>query len=110
MRIPNAENAVVEAEKLRDYLLSPNHPIGKFKSAFFRSVGYQAEEYHQLAADFLGLLVGEAEQGIGNKFGETYVVKGVLKGPNGRSAPVVTVWIILAGQSIPRFVTAYPEH
>jgi len=39
MKLPNSENAVVPPEKLRDYILSPVHPVGRFKSAFFRGLG-----------------------------------------------------------------------
>jgi hypothetical protein len=37
-----------------------------------------------------------------------YVVGGTLNGPSGAVADVVTVWIVLDGEDIPRFVTAYP--
>lgn len=35
MKLPNAENAVVSIEKLRDYSLNPNHPEGKHKARAF---------------------------------------------------------------------------
>jgi hypothetical protein len=41
-------------------------------------------------------------------FGRKYLVRGTLRGPNGRQAEVVAIWIILAGDTIPRFVTAFP--
>jgi hypothetical protein len=37
-----------------------------------------------------------------------YVVRGTLNGPSGEAADVITVWIVLDGESAPRFVTAYP--
>ncbi|MHB8898707.1 MAG: DUF6883 domain-containing protein [Thermoguttaceae bacterium] len=37
MAIPNAEQAVVTAEKVRDYLLNLEHPDGGSKAAWFRS-------------------------------------------------------------------------
>ena len=40
MRIPNAERAVIEPAKLHAYLLSRNHPIGRFKAAFFLANTY----------------------------------------------------------------------
>lgn len=52
---------------------------------------------------------GDAEAVEAAKFGTKYVVRGVLAGPDGRSAAIVTVWIILSGTTTPRFVTAYPE-
>jgi hypothetical protein len=110
MRLPNAENAVIPTEKLRGYLLSPTHPIGRFKSVLFRGLGYEAEDYERLETDIRSMLSGEAEPSKGNEFGSSYLVRGVVTGPNGRSAAIVTVWIILSGQTVPRFVTAYPEY
>jgi hypothetical protein len=37
-----------------------------------------------------------------------YVVRGTLSGPSGAVADVIAVWILLDGESAPRFVTAYP--
>ena len=108
MQLPHFESAVIPPEKLRDYLLSPVHPIGRFKSAFFRRLGYSPDSWERLAADFRSLLVHESQLVEATEFGEKYMVRGTLTGPNGRSAPVATVWIILNGQTAPRFVTAYP--
>jgi hypothetical protein len=33
--LPDAERALIATEKLRDYLLSPTHAVGRFKAAFF---------------------------------------------------------------------------
>lgn len=51
LRLPNIENVVIDSEKLRDYLLSPSHPVGRFKAAFFSSLGYTQEDWKQLEAD-----------------------------------------------------------
>jgi hypothetical protein len=40
VNIPNAERAIVEAAKVRDYLLSSTHPVGRFKAPFFARLGY----------------------------------------------------------------------
>ena len=37
MKLPNADKAIISSEKLRDYILSPIHPIGRFKAAFLKS-------------------------------------------------------------------------
>ena len=103
------ENADIPPSKVRDYLLSAVHLIGRFKSAFFRSLGYEAERHEVLAKDIRTVLDGDAEAVEATRFGDKYVVRGVLVGPNGHPASIVTVWIILAGTTIPRFVTAYPE-
>jgi hypothetical protein len=42
MKLPNAENAVVDIAELRDYTLSPNHPEGKHKArAFLEKLGLE---------------------------------------------------------------------
>jgi hypothetical protein len=43
MKLPFAENALVDAEKVRDYLLSPLHPVGRFRAVFFAGLGYTQE-------------------------------------------------------------------
>ena len=105
----DAKQADIPAEKLRDYLLSPVHPIGRFKSTFFRGLGYHRDHHEKLAEDIRSLLAVNAEFVGTTNFGTKYRVRGTIVGPNGRAAVIVTVWIILSGTAVPRFVTAYPE-
>jgi hypothetical protein len=37
--LPNADRAVIEPAKLRDYLLSTVHPLGRFKARFCTALG-----------------------------------------------------------------------
>lgn len=105
----DAATAVVPAEKLRDYLLSSAHPIGRYKSMFFRSLGYTQDQWQVLERDLRAHLSNEARSAGVTEYGRKFSVSGPLSGPNGRSAGVVTLWIILTGERTPRFVTAYPE-
>lgn len=43
MKIPNAPQAVIRPEKLRDYLLNIEHKRGKSKAAVLLSFGYVPE-------------------------------------------------------------------
>ena len=109
MGLPGAEGAVVEPRKLRDYLLSPSHPLGRFKAAFFARLGYTQEAWGVLSADLRRHAEsGEASAAQAFRFGQKYEVTGILKGPAGKEAEVVSIWIILAGEDFPRFVTAFP--
>ena len=109
MKLLNAEYAQIEPAKLQDYLLSPTHPIGRFKYRFFSRLGYSNEQWARLETDLRELAVtGDATPGESTEYGQKYEVRGMLKGPSGRMAEVVTVWIVLAGQETPRFVTAFP--
>lgn len=49
MDLPNKGQAVVEREKVQDYLLSPSHPTGKVKAEFFTAMGFQREAWELLA-------------------------------------------------------------
>lgn len=109
MKLPAADQAVVDRAKVHDYLLSTGHSIGRFKAAFFMRLGYEVARWRRLEADLRGVAVtGDARLGRWNPYGQKYEVRGVLTGPSGRKAQVVTVWIILKAQDVPRFVTAYP--
>jgi hypothetical protein len=109
VKLPNAEFAKVPPENLQDYLLSPAYSIGRYKAAFFRSLGYDQDGCEALAADLRTLLEDDAETMNITEYGIKYSISGSITGPNGRSANVVSVWIILTGEDVPRFVTAYPE-
>lgn len=51
MKLPNAGRAVIDPAMLRDYLLSPAHPLGRFKAPFFVALGYAQDQWPQLESD-----------------------------------------------------------
>jgi hypothetical protein len=109
VKLPAAEKALVEPAKVRDYLLSREHPVGRFKAAFFESLGYSLDAWHQLQADLRALgIAGEAILGDRTKYGQKYEVRGKLSRSSGRVASVVSIWIVRWGEDTPRFVTAFP--
>lgn len=110
MRLPEAENSVIEPRKLRDYLLSPMHPVGRFKAVFFARLGYNQDDWGTLAADLrIHAIEGEAIEVGPSPFGRKFEVRGQIRGPSGYRAEIVTVWIILESEDRPRLITAYPE-
>ena len=109
MHLSNAAHAVIDPAKIRDYLLSPEHPVGRFKAAFFATLGYTPANWSQLAHDLRQLAVwGEALPGPASVYGAKFRVRGILQGPSGRPTVVETVWIVRVGEDRPRFVTAFP--
>ena len=107
--LPNAAQAIVEPTKVRDYLLSIAHPVGRFKAVVFAALGYSSENWQLLAADLLALARTEpAHEGQSSSFGQKYEVSGKLTGPNGRSATFKTVWLLKPDETSPRFITAFP--
>lgn len=108
MKLPSAHRAIVEPAKVRDYLLAPGHPVGQAKARFFAALGFRQAEWPALREALLAHAGGEAEPAGGGPHGRKYAVRGILRGPAGREASVVSVWIVLAGDEVPRLVTAYP--
>ena len=90
-------------------LLSPVHPIGRYKALFFRTLGYDQTSWQRLETDLRSLASLPAEPLESTEYGTKYAIIGPLTGLNGRVAEIVTVWIILVGEDVPRFVTAYPK-
>ena len=108
-RLPGGEFATISRTKICDYLLSPTHPIGRFKAAFFSALGYTMNNWERLHEDLLQLArSGDAAAGQETPYGQKYEVRGTLMGPSGRQAGVVSVWIVLNGETHPQLVTAYP--
>lgn len=109
MRLPGVERAVIDPAKVRDYLLSPAHPVGRFKAVFFRTLGYSESDWRTLESDLRELAsTADAIAGQDSRYGQKFEVSGILVGPSGRRAMVVTVWIVLASDDFPRLITAYP--
>ena len=110
MSLPNADRAIVDPAKVRDYLLSSVHPVGRFKATFFVSLGYTQDRWETLRDDLLALArIGDAVPGRRRMFGRMFEVDGMLTGPSGPTAEIRTVWIIANDEASPRFVTAYPR-
>jgi hypothetical protein len=109
MKLPEAQRVLITAAKIRDYLLSTSHPVGRFKAPFFASLGYTVADWQRLEKDLLVLAgSGDAEPGRESPYGQKYEIRGTLNGPSGKSARVLTVWIVRFERDVPEFVTAFP--
>ena len=101
---------MIDDAKVRDYLLSPSHAVGRFKARLFGYLGYTRGAWEILASDLRDHAIdGEATEVGSSPYGRKFEVRGRLVGPNGRSIDLVSIWIILLGADAPRFVTAFPE-
>jgi hypothetical protein len=92
VKLPNATAAVVEDEKVHDYLLSPTHPVGRFKAVFFGMLGYAQEDWPALAQKLREIASldasADAEFGrYGNKFRIAAIWPDHLGGPLRLSPP-----------------------
>jgi hypothetical protein len=109
MTLPNAEHAIVDETKVRDYLLSSEHPVGRFKARVFRAAGYERDNWQRLRDDLLALARSvDVTLTATDEFGRRFVGTGALTAPNGSPLPVTAVWLIPSGADSPRLITAYP--
>jgi hypothetical protein len=110
MLLPDARLALIPVEKLRDYVLSPTHPIGRFKAVFFAQLGFTRPAWQDLERALREQhLSASATLVETTAFGRKYRVAAPLTGPAGRTASVVSVWIIPLESPTPRLVTLYPS-
>jgi hypothetical protein len=108
VKLPNAEQALIELIKLRDYCLNPRHPRGRHKARIFEArLGLTASHAEWLRDAILRVLPeADALAGPEDRFGRRFVVDCPVSGPRG-SGVVRTAWIILRGESVPRLTTCY---
>lgn len=109
MKLPNGQNAQIDASKLAGYLLSETHPVGRAKARFFRSVGFSLGNVDDLAVELAMIAkTQEVVQTLSTEHGVKYVVDGQPRSSTGRQVTLRTIWIIEGREGNPRFVTAYP--
>lgn len=109
MELPNKEKAYIPLAKLKDYLLSETHSVGKSKAKFLRTLGFNEMNANLLKEGLIAIAhSGNVKDVVSSSHGVKYVIDGQLKVPVGGFIEMRTVWIIDKGQSRPRFVTSYP--
>jgi hypothetical protein len=112
MKLPNAENAFVDLEKLRSYALDPTHRVGRHKACLFTALlGLGIEDAEALRDILLDLLDAartfDAEPGEHGEHGQRYRIDFMLTW-RGRQALLRSAWIVRPEEGFPRLVTCYP--
>jgi len=71
MKVPNADHALVDIRKLRDYCLDPAHRTGKHKArVFLAALGMTADDAEVLRNALLtAVREYEAESGLKDNYG-----------------------------------------
>jgi hypothetical protein len=109
MKLPNADKAVVEREKITGYLLNSSHRHGAGKARFFAMHSFRAEQWQRLAEALLEHgRTHEVTTVTETKHGTLFVVEGTLNTPDGRRPQVRSIWQVDKGEIAPRLITAYP--
>lgn len=109
MRLPRSDAVIVDVRKVRDYLLSTTHPVGRHKARFFAALGFTETSAVDLITEIRRIAEGEDVLAVEDtEFGRKYTVVGQLKGPKG-AAQVETIWIEVPGAPSVRLVTVVPR-
>ena len=109
LEFPNRENAYIPLSKLKNYLLSETHSVGKSKAKLLRSLGFNEMNIDILMQGLISIAhSGEVKEVLSSTHGVKYVIDGSLRTPAGGFIKIRTVWITDKDQFRPRFVTAYP--
>lgn len=109
MLIPNAERAVVDIRKLRDYCLNPMHDEGQHKARLFATtLGITADDAEDLRVLLLqAVKTSDAQLGRHDAYGQRYTVDFLLEWHD-KQAMVRSGWIIEHDSDTPRLTTCYP--
>ncbi len=109
MRLPRADQVRIDERKIRDYLVSKTHPVGRFKARVFAAIGFSETVVDAFVVEVRRIAIeGDVSEVQDNEFGRKYTVPGELRGPTG-AVRVVTVWIQETGLEDVRLVTVRPE-
>lgn len=108
MKLPGAERAAVDIEKLLDYCLNPGHPRGRHKARVFAAT----LRVQQDAAEWLkkelqkAALGGDATMVREDKYGRRYVLDFECE-RHQRRATVRSGCILRRGEDFPRLTTCF---
>ena len=106
--LPDAEAAVVDEIKIRDYLLNAAHSQNGGKAAYFHAFGFDQADHRLLRTALLRhAAVNHIAERSASAHGRKFVVRFFIETPDGRNPCISTVCII-EGSLPPRLVTAYP--
>jgi len=110
-RVPGAEDAIIEDRKLLEYVLNPEHPIGRQKALFFEAIGYERGDYEDLRSgilDALPLVPGSFVRTNPDDADNWEAIITIRRLDKDDVANIVTVWEVRDGHTT-RMITVYPE-
>lgn len=110
MKIPNADEAIIEEQKLTSYLLNAEHRRGGSKAALLIAFGYDPLYWQRLADDLRQYhLSADIDLVRDTAYGARYEIRAALLSPSGRALIVRSIWQIDVGTLVPRLITLYPD-
>jgi hypothetical protein len=110
MKVPNANRAIIAADKLAGYLLNLSHKRGGPKARLLLGLGYRSDNPQTLESHLRAQhLSNEVTRTHENAYGTVYEIEGPIRTPNGKSVRFCSVWQVDTGTDVPRFITMFPS-
>ena len=108
MKLPNAEKAFVDIEKLSGYCLNSAHDRGKHKARLFSSVlGLTSDNAEELRGTLLEAPRNHDAETVGeDRYGKRYVIDFTMTTEKGQ-AKVRSTWIIRSHEDFARLTSCY---
>ncbi len=108
MKLPFANNAIVDINKLKNYCLSKEHPVGKHKALVFETtIGITSIDAENFRVFILGEIINaNAELMSEDNFGTRFFVDLPYTTIN-KIVFIRTLWIILNNEKVPRLTSCY---
>lgn len=101
-------DAIIAQEKIRDYLLKVR--ADNDKSKFLSRAGYTQANRRALLEDIRKqILPLDADFLQNTAYGVLWKIAGTLKGPNGVSIRVATIWMCEIHTGMTKFITLFPD-
>lgn len=108
MILPRYEEAVMPEAKFTKYALDPTKGDGGKAKGFKTALGYDLSNYQDLIRNIRKNLTNYPAQEVSeNEYGKRYQVIMRLQGPNGKTANVLTGWIIDKESGETRLTSVY---
>jgi hypothetical protein len=107
-RLPRDDQAIIDIRKIREYCLDPSHPRGRHKARVFAdALGVQQSDAAWLRVVLLeGARSGEVLHLGTDAWGSQWRLDVSIE-RQGKRGVVRTIWIVRAGDEVPRFVTCW---
>ena len=108
-RLPNADRATVDEDKLSGYALNREHPLGRHKARVFQSaLGIGQDDWEYLRDQFLAAIPSATVATVRvTSFGTLYEVPMLIEGLNGETHEVTTAWFVANDDDRPKLVSTY---
>ncbi|MBC7972844.1 MAG: hypothetical protein H7Z11_22430 [Verrucomicrobia bacterium] len=107
MKLPNADRAVIDMQKLTGYYLNPKHSDGQHKAHVFQvALGIGLEEEELRDALLQAVKTDAAVPSKLNQHGQKYIIDFLMTRLE-KEAVIRSAWIVRYEENFPRLITCY---